>query len=175
MQPLWLFAATNSTLVTDLDICMTNDAVTTNNEPRRRWLAVLARATRSELEKAWVLLEDVPPLEPVRPPESGMVMLRGRVGGTGDAFNLGEASVTRCAVRVGSGALGVGYALGRDRRKAELMALFDALLQDDALHADIECQVIEPLARQQTGQRDAVGRAAAASKVEFFTFVRGQA
>jgi len=103
-----------------------------------------------------------------------MVRLRGRVGGTGEAFNLGEASVTRCAVRVGSGALGVGYALGRDRRKAELVALFDALLQDDARHAGIAREVLEPLARQQAAQRDAASRAAAASKVEFFTFVRGQ-
>ncbi len=104
-----------------------------------------------------------------------MLMLRGRVGGTGDAFNLGEASVTRCALRVGSGALGVGYTLGRDRRKAELIAIFDALLQDEARHADIESGVIAPLARQQLAQRESASRAAAASKVEFFTFVRGQA
>ncbi|MDO9113702.1 MAG: phosphonate C-P lyase system protein PhnG [Polaromonas sp.] len=154
---------------------MTNQTVTENNEARRRWLAVLARATRPELEKAWALLGALPPLEHVRPAESGMVMLRGRVGGTGDAFNLGEASVTRCALRVGPGALGVGYALGRDRRKAELIAVLDALLQDPTRHADIMHAVVEPLARQQAAQRDATSRAAAASKVEFFTFVRGQA
>ncbi|MDP3829350.1 MAG: phosphonate C-P lyase system protein PhnG [Polaromonas sp.] len=154
---------------------MTNQTMTENNEARRRWLAVLARATRPELEKAWALLDALPPLAHVRPAESGMVMLRGRVGGTGDAFNLGEASVTRCALRVGSGALGVGYALGRDRRKAELIAVLDALLQDPTRHADIMHAVVEPLARQQAAQRDATSRAAAASKVEFFTFVRGQA
>lgn len=146
-----------------------------DNEARRRWLAVLARASRPELEKAYLFLEEVPPLAHVRPAEAGMVMLRGRIGGTGDAFNLGEASVTRCAVRVGSGALGVGYALGRDRRKVELMAVFDALLQDMERHADIMRLVVEPLAQQQASQRDAAGRAAAASKVEFFTFVRGHA
>ncbi len=146
-----------------------------NHEPRRRWLAVLARATRPDLEKAWALLGDLPPLAHVRPAESGMVMLRGRVGGTGDAFNLGEASVTRCALRVGPGALGVGYALGRDRRKAELIAVLDALLQDSTRHADLMRDVVEPLARQQAAQRDATSRAADASKVEFFTFVRGQA
>ncbi|MDI1269769.1 MAG: phosphonate C-P lyase system protein PhnG [Polaromonas sp.] len=154
---------------------MTNQTMTENNEARRRWLAVLARATRPELEKAWALLGALPPLEHVRPAESGMVMLRGRVGGTGDAFNLGEASVTRCALRVGTGALGVGYALGRDRRKAELIAVLDALLQDPTRHADLMHAVVEPLARQQAAQRDATSRAAAASKVEFFTFVRGQA
>lgn len=104
-----------------------------------------------------------------------MVMLRGRIGGTGDAFNLGEATVTRCAVRVGAGALGVGYALGRDRRKAELIAIFDALLQDATRHAQIQREVLDPLARQQAAQRDAVSRSAASSKVEFFTLVRGEA
>jgi len=138
-------------------------------------MGVLARATRPDLEKALMLFGEIPPIEHVRPSESGMIMLRGRVGGTGDAFNLGEASVTRCAVRVGTGALGVGYALGRDRRKAELIALFDALLQDDARHARIQHEVINPLARQQAAQRDAASRSAAASKVEFFTMVRGEA
>jgi alpha-D-ribose 1-methylphosphonate 5-triphosphate synthase subunit PhnG len=161
--------------VTDLDIRMTNDAVNTNNGPRRQWLSVLARATRSELEAAWTLQGEMPRPEHVRAPESGMVMLRGRVGGTGDAFNLSEASVTRCALRVGSGALGVGYVLGRDRRKAELVAVFDALLQDDARHAQTQREVIEPMARRQAEQRDAASRAASTSKVEFFTFVRGEA
>ena len=147
----------------------------TNNAPRRRWLGVLARATRPELEQALTLMGDMPPLKHVRPSESGTVMLRGRVGGTGDAFNLGEASVTRCALRLGAGELGVGYTLGRDRRKAELMALFDALLQGDARHAQVQQEVIGPLASRQAAQRDAASRSAAASKVEFFTFVRGEA
>lgn len=154
---------------------MTTEARNTNHEPRKRWLAVLARAGRPELEQAAAALGELPPLEHVRPSEPGMVMLRGRVGGTGDAFNLGEATVTRCALRVGSGALGVGYALGRDKRKAELVALFDALLQDPARQEKIQREVVDMLARQQAAQRDAAGRSAAASKVEFFTMVRGEA
>ena len=104
-----------------------------------------------------------------------MVMLRGRVGGTGDAFNLGEATVTRCAVRVGAGALGVGYTLGRDRRKAELVALFDALLQDETRQARLQRDFIAPMQQRQAVQREATSRSAATSKVEFFTFVRGEA
>lgn len=154
---------------------MTTEATNTNHEPRKRWLAVLARAGRPALEQAAAALGELPPLEHVRPSEPGMVMLRGRVGGTGDAFNLGEATVTRCALRVGSGALGVGYALGRDKRKAELVALFDALLQDPARQEEIQREVVDMLARQQAAQRDAAGRSAAASKVEFFTMVRGEA
>lgn len=154
---------------------MTNNAKASSTPLRKHWLAVLARAGRPELEAAFLLLGDLPAPAHVRPSEVGMVMLRGRIGGTGDAFNLGEASVTRCALRIGAGALGVGYALGRDRRKAELIAIFDALLQDSARHAAIMRELVEPLAAQQAARREAVSRAAAASKVEFFTFVRGQA
>ena len=153
---------------------MTNAAKKIDHEVRKRWLAVLARASRFELEKAWARFEGEVNAENVRPAECGMVMLRGRVGGTGDAFNVGEASVSRCAVRFGSGALGVGYALGRDRRKAELIAMFDALLQDDGHYPDLDGQLITPLASEQAAKRVAASRAAAASKVEFFTFVRGQ-
>jgi alpha-D-ribose 1-methylphosphonate 5-triphosphate synthase subunit PhnG len=145
-----------------------------DDDARRRWLAVLARAGRDELERAAAALSPAAHSEPVRKPESGMVMLRGRVGGTGDAFNLGEASVTRCALRVGAH-LGVGYTLGRDRRKAELVALFDALLQDEVRRPALLREVVEPLARAQAEAREARSREMAASKVEFFTMVRGEA
>ena len=154
---------------------MTNKVLTPDTAARKRWLAVLARASRPELEAACQLQGELPAPDHVRPAEPGMVMLRGRIGGTGDAFNLGEASVTRCALRMGAGAMGVGYTLGRDRRKAELIAIFDALLQDPVRNASIMRELVEPLAGQQAAQREATSRAAAASKVEFFTFVRGQA
>lgn len=159
-------------LAGDLDNHMT--AENTLQEERRRWLAVLARASREQLEAAAALLTPTPPAEPVRPPECGMVMLRGCAGGTGDAFNLGEATVTRCALRVGA-ALGVGYVLGRERRRAELVALFDALLQDTARRPQLLHEVVEPLARIQAAAREARSRAAAGSRVEFFTMVRGAA
>jgi alpha-D-ribose 1-methylphosphonate 5-triphosphate synthase subunit PhnG len=154
---------------------MTNQAIHENQAARRHWLGVLSRAGRAELEQALAGLAELPPVEHVRPPEPGMVMLRGRVGGTGDAFNLGEATVTRCALRVGGGALGVGYTLGRDRRKAELVALFDALLQDEARQVQLQRTLITPMQQRQAAAREVTSRAAAASKVEFFTFVRGEA
>jgi alpha-D-ribose 1-methylphosphonate 5-triphosphate synthase subunit PhnG len=104
-----------------------------------------------------------------------MVMLRGRVGGTGNPFNLGEASVVRCAVRLGDGPLGVSYALGRDKRRAELAALFDALLQDPLHHDSLQRELITPLALVQAQARAQKQSDMAASKVEFFTFVRGEA
>lgn len=152
---------------------MTEDNKATQTAQRRHWISVLARATKPELEEALVPMAPLLPIQYLRPAEAGMMMLRGRVGGTGDAFNLGEASVTRCALRVGTSALGVGYTLGRDRRKAELIAVLDALLQDEARQAGILEAVIAPLAQKQALQRDAVSRNVATSKVEFFTFVRG--
>lgn len=104
-----------------------------------------------------------------------MVMLRGRVGGTGNPFNLGEASMVRCAVRLGDGPLGVGYVLGRDKRRAELVALCDALLQDPQHHGRLQCNLIAPLVSAQAQARAQQQRAVADSKVEFFTFVRGEA
>lgn len=144
----------------------------TKRAGRRQWLSVLARAPREELEAAatrWQL----PAGEPIRAPEAGMVMLRGRVGGTGEPFNLGEATVTRCAMRIGD-ALGVGYVLGRDTRKAELVAGFDALLQDAQRQGDLLRGLIEPLQRAQARRREQEAREVAGSRVEFFTMVRGE-
>lgn len=159
-------------LGTDLDIRMTEEAF--SHGGRRRWLGVLARAGTARLEQAVARSAPAAGHALVRAPECGMVMLRGRVGGTGDAFNLGEATVTRCAVRLGE-RLGVGYVLGRDRRRAELVALLDALLQDDARRDELLREVVEPLAREQADAAAARSREVAASRVEFFTMVRGEA
>lgn len=142
---------------------------------RPAWLAVLARATLAQLQAQAPATDTLLPLQAVRPPEVGMVMLRGRVGGTGNPFNLGEASVVRCAVRLGDGPLGVSYALGRDKRRAELAALFDALLQDPQHHDSVQRALIAPLAQVQAQARSQRQSNVAASKVEFFTFVRGEA
>lgn len=167
--------ARSSNLVVYLDICMTCDTLTREKTARQAWLAVLARATLEQLERLMPSTKHLPRLHQVRPPEIGMVMLRGRVGGTGNPFNLGEASVVRCAVRLGEGPLGISYALGRDKRRAELAALLDALLQDPAQHDELHRTVIAPLAQAQADARDGKQRAAASSKVEFFTLVRGEA
>jgi alpha-D-ribose 1-methylphosphonate 5-triphosphate synthase subunit PhnG len=105
-------------------------------------------------------------------------MLRGRAGGNGVKFNLGEASLTRCALRTlehqGGGNTGVAYVLGRSHRHAELAAQFDALLQDAAWRADIERSVIRRLAAAQEARRDAASCKAAATRVDFYTLVRGE-
>ncbi|MGF6900086.1 phosphonate C-P lyase system protein PhnG [Paraburkholderia sp. GAS348] len=148
---------------------------------RRAWMAVLARTPRADLQAALDLaLQGVPPpaYDWLRPPEIGLAMVRGRVGGSGDPFNLGEATVTRATLRLrvtadATAAVGVACHLGRDRRRAELAALADALLQMPEHHAALHQQLIEPFAARQAAQRAERRQDAAATRVEFFTMVRG--
>ena len=140
---------------------------------RQRWISLLARADRGELESAWAALDPQPRYHVVRGPEIGLVMVRGRAGGTGARFNLGEMTVTRCTVQIAAGALGHAYVAGRRQREAELAAVFDGLLQDPTLTERLAAMVIAPLAeRQEARRRDALAKAAA-TRVEFFTMVRG--
>lgn len=143
---------------------------------RQRWISVLAKATLGELEAAWQDLADKPDYDWLRRPEVGMVMVRARTGGTGGQFNLGQMTVTRCALRLAGGAscVGLGYVQGRSKRHAELAAVFDALLQDDARRAALERAVIAPLEAAHAGRRTDRSRKANATKVNFFTLVRGE-
>jgi alpha-D-ribose 1-methylphosphonate 5-triphosphate synthase subunit PhnG len=135
-------------------------------------MAVLARATRAELE-AIAAQDTLPRHDLLKPAETGSVMIEGRAGGTGGRFNLGEATMTRCIVRIEGGTMGHAYALGRDKRKAMIAAVLDAMLQnepkDGALH-----EAVAQLRDQQQAARTSASRKAAATKVEFFTMVRGE-
>jgi alpha-D-ribose 1-methylphosphonate 5-triphosphate synthase subunit PhnG len=138
------------------------------NQARQHWMSVLARAEASCLE---TLLDDQGPLpghEVVRGPESGLVMVRGRAGGGGAAFNLGEMTVTRCTVRTETGLVGHAYIRGRDDKHARLAALADALMQDPEREALLNRQIIAPLERQQARRRAERAGKAAATKVQFF-------
>ena len=141
-------------------------------DPRRRWMGILARAAAAEIAH---LLEALPP-PPVhrrlREPETGLVMVRGRAGGDGAAFNLGEMTATRCTVRLADGTIGHAHVAGRDGEQAELAALIDALMQDAGWHDALESAVIAPLATVQQAARDATARRAAATRVEFFTMTQ---
>ncbi|WP_333585872.1 phosphonate C-P lyase system protein PhnG [Phenylobacterium sp.] len=139
---------------------------------RRRWMSILAKARPQEVSQAWDDLTDAPAYSALRAPETGLVLVRGRMGGGGDAFNVGEMTVTRAAVRLESGETGVGYVAGRDRRHAELAAALDAMMQAPALRPRVEGAVIGRLAQAQTERRETNARKAAATKVDFFTMVR---
>ncbi len=130
-------------------------------------MAVLARADAAALQAASEGL--LPEYSLLRGPEAGLVMLRGRAGGTGAAFNLGEASVARCTVRSADGHLGHAYCLGRDLRQAELAAAIDAAMQDPARRAQLQDKVVGPLTTAQAAERAQTARRAAATQVQFFT------
>jgi len=147
--------------------------MTAEHAARRRWMSVLAQATGAEIERAWQALAERPEYRVVRRPEVGLVMVRGRAGGIGAPFNLGEMTVTRCTVDLPSGMAGHGYVAGRNVRHAELAAVFDALLQDPLLTAGIEESVIGPLEAIQRERRRQLAARSAATRVEFFTLVRG--
>lgn len=139
---------------------------------RQKNLAILAQAPADVLNSKFNALTP-PPYELVRQPETGLVMVRGRMGGTGSPFNLGEVTVTRCVVRLDSGETGSAYALGRDKTKALQSAVIDALWQRDGDRAQIEADVLTPLSKDQSSRKTSVREETEATRVNFFTMVRG--
>ena len=140
---------------------------------RKAVMAVLAHSEPSEISG---LLEAIalPAHENLREPENGLVMVRGRIGGDGAAFNLGEATVSRAAVRLSTGEVGFGYTLGRDGEKARMIALCDAMVQSDQFAGLIETKVIAPLRAAISAERNRKAAEAAATRVDFYTLVRGE-
>ena len=135
---------------------------------RRHWMSVLARAPADMIATLLAECGELPSHSILRGPEGGLVMVRGRAGGGGSAFNLGEMTVTRCSVRTGTGEVGHAYVTGGDGRQAELAALVDALMQDPNRRAALEARVISPLQHRQTVRRNDRTRKAAATRVQFF-------
>lgn len=140
---------------------------------RQAALATLARARRDELESMLGRLSPLPVASELRPAEVGLVMLRGRTGGDGAPFNLGEATVSRAAIRIEDGATGFGYRLGRDIAAARHGALIDALWQDEARRAAVEA-ALAPVRARLAAEAGEVRAETAATKVDFFTLVRGK-
>lgn len=132
---------------------------------RRRWMGVLARATGEEIA---ALAPALPAHARLRGPEVGLVMLRGRAGGDGGAFNLGEATIARCSVELG-GRVGHAHRLGRDLAAAELSAALDAALLDPTRRPALLADVIDGLAARQAEAAALQARRAAATEVRFFT------
>ncbi|PVB61260.1 phosphonate C-P lyase system protein PhnG [Labrenzia sp. 011] len=135
-------------------------------------MATLAAATPEAVAEKFESLAP-PAFDLVRQPETGLVMVRGRMGGTGSPFNLGEVTVTRCVVRLETGETGSAYALGRSKKKALQSAVIDALWQRPEARARIETDIIAPLAAAQKSAAETVRQETAATKVDFFTMVRG--
>lgn len=140
---------------------------------RQGWMGLLSRAPSERLSQLWSGFGPVPPHDFLRSPEIGAVMVRGRAGATGAPFNLGEMTVVRCTVSLACGTVGHGYVQGRDKTHAVSAALIDAVMQTDRAD-DLRSAVLDPLATEMKASRLARAAKAAATKVEFFTLVRGE-
>ena len=141
---------------------------------RKAAMATLAMASGGEIRRLWDAAGFETNAQMLRGPETGLVTVRGRIGGGGAPFNFGEATVTRATVRLPGGEVGHAYALGRDNEKARLSAIADALWQDPARRAEIEEKIIAPLKAAQVGADEKRRTETAATKVDFFTMVRGE-
>ena len=141
---------------------------------RAERMGVLARAEAKSLARLWGGLGVDPAFETLRGPESGLIALRGRMGGGGAPFNFGEATATRATVKLGNGAVGHAVTLGRDTVKARLAAVIDALAQDNELAGRIDAQIIAPLRQEEAARNKTRREKTEATKVDFFTMVRGE-
>ena len=144
----------------------------TSTDQRKRIISLLARATVAELQAGWADVTPKPDVHLVRGPETGLIMVRGRVGGGGDAFNLGEATVSRATVRLASGEVGHGQLLGNNREKARLAAIFDALQQRPE-HRQTVLSMVEAIEGRIEVEDRLQAEQTAATRVDFFTMVRG--
>lgn len=137
---------------------------------RADWIGLLARAKPDRLAQ---LFPDLPPHDLLRQPEICAVMVQGRTGAIGQPFNIGEVTVTRCALRLASGEIGHAHVQGRDKAHATRAAVLDALMQTDQATV-LATMVLAPLRAEEDARRAARADKAAATRVEFFTLVRGE-
>lgn len=136
-------------------------------------MSVLAHASSSDLLSLWKEVGIDPGCELLRGPETGLIALRGRMGGGGAPFNFGEATVTRATIRMQSGAIGHAVMLGRDKGKAKLAAVIDALATDPDFSTQIENLILQPLRNAMVQKDRDQAEKTQATRVNFFTMVRG--
>src|ERR1700676_2501049 len=144
-----------------------------NQAERKAAMAVLADCDAAEIARHLGAIA-LPAHENLREPENGLVMVRGRIGGDGAPFNLGEATVSRAAVRLSTGEVGFGYTLGRDRQKAQMIALCDALIQSIDHAGAVEARVLAPLRAALISEQNRKAAGTAGTRGVFFTLVRGE-
>ncbi|MBC3908496.1 phosphonate C-P lyase system protein PhnG [Undibacterium umbellatum] len=150
-----------------------DQTLNSTQQERARWMSILAKAPAAELAASVQQFGELPSYLWLRKPETGLAMVRARTGGSGSQFNLGEMSVTRCALRLATGETGVAYVAGRDQRHAEWAAIFDALMQGEHGPA-VETNIIKPLEALLQQKREQLQAEAQATRVEFMTMVRGE-
>ena len=143
------------------------------NAERKAWMGLLAKAPEGRVAALLDAAITRPEFTWLRAPEIGTTMVRGRAGGTGAPFNIGEVTVTRCALTLASGEVGHAYIQGRRKVDSEAAALVDALMQGRNAAA-VRRAVLDLLEAEQSAAKTARAEKAAATKVEFFTMARGE-
>jgi alpha-D-ribose 1-methylphosphonate 5-triphosphate synthase subunit PhnG len=161
-------------MINEREITNPRESQMIDQTTRRRWMGVLARAPEEDLEETWNFFREKPDYYFLRSPETGLIMINGRIGAAGSPFPLGEATITRCTVQVRDGFQGTAYILGRNHRQAELAALFDSLLQDPCHHCFLMERIIERIEKNIQKEKEKLAIKTASTKVDFFTLVRGK-
>lgn len=137
-------------------------------------MGLLARSTPQELSAPlaahWPGLE----VRVFRAAETGLVMLRGRMGGDGAPFNTGEATMSRAVIELATGERGYGQLLGRNKAHAHDAAIVEALSQREADAEKVEALILAPIARRLADEKQRQRSETAATKVDFFTLVRAE-
>ncbi|TFF24890.1 phosphonate C-P lyase system protein PhnG [Jiella endophytica] len=141
---------------------------------RQRAVSAFAQADGQFLADAWRRLGGDRAVTTLRGPEVGLVMVRGRAGGGGAPFNLGEASATRASVRLAEETVGHAMVLGRDRERARLAAAFDALWQVESERVAVETEVVAVVEAALAAEDHKRRSETEATKVDFFTMMRGE-
>lgn len=143
------------------------------NNPRKAWMGLLAKAPAGRVAALLDAEITRPKFTWLRAPEVGSTMVCGRAGATGAPFNLGEMTLTRCALTLETGEVGHSYIQGRRKADAEAAALVDALMQTEMANR-LRKTVLEPLEAAMTTTKAVRAAKAAATKVDFFTMTRGE-
>jgi alpha-D-ribose 1-methylphosphonate 5-triphosphate synthase subunit PhnG len=145
-----------------------------SHDERIGLMRICAYAHDAELERAVDEFGAGLQIDEIRAPQTGLVMLKGRIGGTGSAFNAGEATVTRAVISIRGCATGYSWMLGRSAKRARLAAIVDALGQNSANLVTLNRVLVEPVSRRLAQAAALNAEQVAATRVDFFTLVRGE-
>lgn len=143
-------------------------------QDRQAWMAVLATADTDALMAFSDSVIATESFQDIRTAEVGLTQVRGRMGGTGSAFNLGDMTITRCVTRSQAGHYGYSYVAGRCKLHAQRAAELDALLQSESHYQQVMNTVVQPLLDAQQQQDRANREKTESTRVNFFTLVRGE-
>lgn len=142
--------------------------------PRPAWGRLLALAERAEVLATAEALQAEVRIEPLAPPESGLVLLALRDSVAGTAFHVGEMPAARVALRIrtadGRTAEGGAVVQGEDLELAQAIALLDAVLAHGLPGAERVAALLAEGARRAAAieQRRALLRAR--TRVDFTAF-----